>query len=130
MPAGPGTSATPEQAFAQMCGSKLPDSVINIECHGAFWMDHSFSIRFNASDADIEQILKAGYTTTGWNAIKQVIGDPPYLNDFEGRWLPSDIVNKSCYTLANESSDYYQQHFLVIDHETNLVYCVSSGSAK
>ena len=130
IPAFPDTSATPEQAFAVLCGLELPETLTDIECHGAFWMDHDFSIRFNASDADIEQVLDAGYIATEWNAIKPMFEDPPYLDDFEGRWLPAKIDNKSCYKLVNGSQDYDQQHFLVVDHDANLVYCVSSGSVK
>ena len=130
MPGFPDTSATPEQAYASLSGSELPDSVTDIECHGAFWMDHHFSIKFNASDSDIEQILDAGYEATEWSEVKGIFQASTYLDDFEGRWLPANIENKSCYSLSTESKDYDQEHFLVIDHDANLVYCVSSGRVK
>ena len=123
-------SATPEQAFAVLCKLEMPKTITNIECHGAFWMDHNFSIKFNASDSDIEQILGAGYSVIGWGKIERMFKNPPYIDDFEGRWQPGDIDTKSCYTLSSTSKDYDEEHFLVIDHDVNLVYCVSSGSVK
>ena len=131
MPAFPDTSATAEQAYALLAGVELPDSVTNIECHGDFWMDHSFSIRFNAADSDIEQILSAGYTATDWESIKYHMENPTYLDEFAGTWQPAEIESKSCYELAVKSPDgYCQQHLLVFDHEANLVYCVSAGSVS
>ena len=126
----PDTSATAEQAYALIAGTNLPGSVTNIECHGAFWMDHNFSLRFNASDSDIEQILSAGYTATDWESIEHDLVNPLYLDHFTGPWRPAEIENKSCYELETTTSDYWQCHLLVIDHASNLVYCVSSGSVS
>ena len=130
MPSGPDTSATPTQAYATMSGSALPDSVSNMECHGAFWIDHNFCMRFNASTSDIQKILDAGYTATEWNLIEDDFQHSPYLEDFAGRWRPEEIKSKSCYKLATEAKDYDQVHLLLIDHDANLVYCVSFGSVK
>ena len=130
IPALPDVSATPEQAFATLCQMELPETISNIECHGAFWMDHSFAIRFSATKSDIEQILSSNFTETSWETVQAKFADPPYHSDFRGRWTPDEITHKACYSRTSKSVDYSEESFLVIDHKSGLVYGIGEGSVQ
>ena len=124
----PDTSATPEQGFWMLFGQEMPDSVTDSECHGAFWMDHNLAIRFQVDAAEIGS-LTSGYQPIEWTNVESKFESPLYFEEFDGRWLASQITNKKCYTQTKRTSEGYTTfNYLVIDQDDNTVYGISEGT--
>lgn len=127
---GPSSTNTPTQMFKAVILDRIPASVTQLQGVGDTWQGYSLYLRFTASDADMDAIIKQGYSPVDWERCSWRFELPDGYDRFNPPWRPAEIAAKACYRLSEvrNSWTHFGEHYLVIDRAVGLVYFYGVGS--
>jgi len=131
----PGSGYDPKLVFEKTLCRPIPSSVQNLQGDAFTWQGYSAYLRFNASDSDINLLLKQGFEKIPMSNVDSLISlyfQHPNISKifFSPPWNPEIIKVKECYGMDNISNDWTNSasKWLIIDRSKNEIYFVGFGT--